>query len=180
MKTLAFEYLIKELDKISGKSLLTPLRAIKILFFVCMAECHGKKNESTLLDVFDDFRAYPYGHLEENIFKILVNQSDEKLKYYKIQDNILIPNDCVCNLNQEVDLAVREKIDLGIKKLLEHNSKFLDYSGTDLIDLSHSYFSWADANRKKEEQGHVVKIEKDTMIMEDKIYRVSKLWNMMF
>ena len=143
-KIEAFEYLLFKLDewhtvqnKNGRQNDLSILKSLKLLFFIS-AVGTKKDSESTLLDeVFDNFVAMPYGHVEIDVYSsiksnLLRNASIDNSK------TLILESFNVAN----VDIDVRIKIDTSIQNLKNINSGLINMNAFDLVELSHSWYSW--------------------------------------
>lgn len=152
MKKLAFEYVLYKLvdwyknassEKIMDYSAfntsndLSKLKVIKLHFFVAAIDSRN----NSLLETFNNFYAMPYGHVESDIYNDINN-----LERFSISNSaLLIKNDFLKNLHtsfDSLDNYTKKAIDKAIQILGEENKDLITYPALDLVELSHTYFSW--------------------------------------
>lgn len=150
MKKLAFEYVLYkliewyksakgQLDNVSFNQSndLSKLKVIKLHFFVSSVN----SNKNSLLALFDNFYAMPYGHVESDLYNSITS-----LERYTIDTKILkINEEYIYNLDSsftKLTLGYKNEIDEAIQSLNLENSSLITYSALDLVELSHNYFSW--------------------------------------
>jgi len=142
IKKSAFEYFLLKVLSVNN-SLETNdfslLKVMKLLFFTSAVSYYDYKEGDSLLDnVFNKFKALPFGHVETNIYGYLKN---------KDFNNIVINNKCskILNTNQiieNVNTDLKFKIDNSITALLDINQELFSISAFDLVELSHKWYSW--------------------------------------
>lgn len=141
IKKQAFEYLLtqmllwgEEMNPIVHNSAFTRLKVLKLLFFTAAI-----KNEQgqDLLDVFDNFYALPNGPVESDIYNCITS---DNLTFYSFKDFSL----SVKKQYNENELAeaIRTRIDIAVSTLKQKNRRLVQYSAVQLVELSHSWFSW--------------------------------------
>lgn len=140
----AFEYLVfkllewnKSLNKGNESNDISVLKALKLLFFVS-AVGTTKNSQNTLLDdVFDNIVAMPYGHVESDIYFAIKNN---KLNRISIDNTktIIPPNFDIA----EINIDLRTKIDTSLEALKSINLNLIKMNAFDLVELSHSWYSW--------------------------------------
>jgi hypothetical protein len=141
------------------------LKVLKLLFFVCSCRAHL---DSSLIDIFDDFYAMPFGHIEKDILSLL-KQNNGKFENIEITDSKTIFN----NLFTECpdDKEILKSIDDSIDYLKEKNPILINYSALSLVDLSRIFYSWNRYYRlAKKDNTYSMKIPKEFIISEDKIF----------
>jgi uncharacterized phage-associated protein len=149
-KIRAFEYVVqglanwfKECSHISdnrsfnNNNDLNKLKILKLHFFVTAA----KSDDNQLLNVFNNFSAMPYGHVESDIYNAL-----DSLERYDISNyRLTIKDDYLDTLSQSFDSLeswIKDEIDASIKVLRKINNIIILYTAFQLVELSHSWFSW--------------------------------------
>jgi hypothetical protein len=149
MKTQAFEFVVFELinwyklqnsiidnDQFNLRNDFNKLKVIKLHFF---ASAINSKNNS-LLSVFDNFYAMPYGHVESDIYNNWNN-----FTFYTIDTKKLTIKD-TDTLSRESFVLVSESLKLEITKAVEDlkqtNPSLINYNSLQLVELSHKWFSW--------------------------------------
>ncbi|WP_020214991.1 type II toxin-antitoxin system antitoxin SocA domain-containing protein [Flavobacterium rivuli] len=144
IKIEAFEYLLfmlVEWHKSENNGIqnndISILKALKLLFFVS-AVGTTRKSESTLLDdVFDNFVAMPYGHVESDIYSAI---KDNLLVSSKVDNSKTLIIDGYCIM--QIDLNLKLRIDTSVNCLKKINPKLINMNAFDLVELSHAWYSW--------------------------------------
>ena len=148
-KIEAFEYLLFELvnwfmnkknisnyEDFNKNNDLNKLKVIKLHFFVTAIN----SNNNNLLEVFNKFCAMPYGHVESDIYNSL-----GKLNFFTVDVKKLIINDLNTidsNCFKNVEEIIKNQIKESIEKLKITNPNIINYNALDLVELSHTWFSW--------------------------------------
>lgn len=142
MKTNLFEHFLKRLvewycdyysidyKEFNGHELndLSKIKVIKLHFFACST------NERAL-DIFNNFHAMPYGHVESDVYSNLNN-----LNYFTVDNTRLLMNVDIDQINiNDIDLEV---IDFMVENLKNENCNLISFKPFELVDLSHRWFSW--------------------------------------
>src|SRR5690606_6789434 len=117
-------------------------------------------------NVFNNFVAMPYGHVESDIY--------ENIKQKQIK-NIIINNSHSKILDSfSIDSysnELKNKIDDSFEMILKANPNLIKYSSFDLVDLSHSWYSWQYCfNKAKKENSYSKSIPTQLIKEEEKIY----------
>ncbi|GGA87450.1 hypothetical protein GCM10008015_30130 [Flavobacterium palustre] len=140
----AFEYLVfkllewnKSLNNGSENNDISVLKALKLLFFVS-AVGTTKNSQNTLLDdVFDNIVAMPYGHVESDIYFAIKNKRLRRISIDNTKTTILPDFEVT-----EINIDSRTKIDTSIGVLKTINPNLIKMNAFDLVELSHSWYSW--------------------------------------
>ncbi len=144
LKIKAFEYVLYKLDEwykekntSSTHNDISVLKGLKLLFFVSAVDSK-KDSDETLLDVvFNNFVAMPYGHVESDVYSNIKSNSHK---------SIVIDNNKTTISNStkilELDNNIKTKIDNSINKLKGINADLINMSAFNLVELSHSWYSW--------------------------------------
>lgn len=141
-KNLAFEYFVsrllewyQEVIEDSKNNDFSTLKVLKLLFFASAVGTEkGQKN--TLLDApFNTFYAMPYGHVESDIYSIIRNNQLPNLKITNSSATFV-------NIINYPDGDLKNKIDFSIQKLKQENIKLITMSPFELVELSHTWYSW--------------------------------------
>ena len=146
LKNNAFQYLMfrliewyKESYKTSSQpNDLSVLKSLKLLFFVSAVDTKiDKKN--TLLDnnLFDKFVAMPFGHVESEIYTSIKNNEFEQVE---ITNKLTTLKGNIEDLKTPKHIA--DLIDSSINSLKKINPRLINSSAFDLVELSHSWYSW--------------------------------------
>lgn len=112
----------------------TRLKALKLLFF--SAAIKNEKGED-LLDVFDNFYALPNGPVESDIYNYITSDT---LMFYSFKGFILSRKKEYCD--SELSDYLQKRIDESIIALRKTNEDIVTYSAEQLVNLSHTWFSW--------------------------------------
>lgn len=149
IKIETFEYVLFELvnwfmnkknisnyDDFNQNNDLNKLKVIKLHFFVTAID----SNNNNLLEVFDKFFAMPYGHVESDIYNSLgkLNFFTVDVKKLIINDLKTFDEDCFINVEKEIKNQIKE----SIEKLKVTSPNIINYNALDLVELSHTWFSW--------------------------------------
>lgn len=175
-KILAFEYVLYKLvewhKEVTGleHNDISILKALKLLFFISAVE-YDKETKATLLDiVFNKFVAMPYGHVETEIYDIVKNG---ELTNVTIDTNETIIHDNFDPIQQVTD-DIRSIIDKAIQVLKSLNNNLIEYTSFQLVDLSHSWYSWKYYFSKAQSSGvSSISIPSSVIKSEDKFYELS-------
>ncbi len=128
-KIAVFKFLIEEMKKAGFSQLKgeygkdSKLAAQKLLFFICLMEKKLKGNNATLFEIFDNFYALPYGHVESDILSFL-------------NDNLHPTRDFELN-----DTDKQKYIDI-INSITKKYPFLKNINTSDMINFSHSLPSW--------------------------------------
>lgn len=143
-KIKAFEYLViklsdwyKELNKnISFENNdLNKLKILKLHFFVSAVNANEKKEG--LLNIFDNFYAMPYGHVESDVYS-KINQF-ESMRIDR--SGLAFTKSLPINYFADIEEIIPE-IDQSISNLRSINNDLINYKALDLVNLSHTWYSW--------------------------------------
>jgi len=180
-KILYFEYTINkliewyvELGNEEESNNFSVLKSLKLLFFVSAATAEPNKKSLLLEDVFSEYYALPYGHVESSVYDAIKGKSGV-LNYYKINNNKASKLDEVeLSFFDTIDQEVKIEIDNSIQYLKEKNKMLVKMSPFDLVNLSHAWYSWQkyyqlakDANSLRS------KIPYEIIKAEDKIFSLN-------
>lgn len=145
LKINAFEYVLYKLDEWykeknapnTQNNDISILKALKLLFFTSAVDSR-KEESDTLLDiVFDKFVAMPYGHVESDVYSNIKSDSHKNIK---IDNNKTTITNLATIL--QLDNVIKTKIDDSIFKLKGINPELINMSAFELVELSHSWYSW--------------------------------------
>ena len=175
-KILAFEYLLFKLVEwhrdVSGNDSndISILKALKLLFFVSVVK-YEKDSEATLLDdVFNKFVAMPFGHVETEIYDFVKNNELKNVTIDIKKTVIKETFDPIIDVEEEI----RSKIDRAIEALRQYNNNLILYTSFQLVDLSHSWYSWKYYFEKaKESKSKSILIPSSVIKSEDKFFELS-------
>lgn len=173
-KLACFEYMLDEFlewDKlINGSSVDSPekftkLKVIKLNFFAS-AILSNKDNEG-LLKIFDKFHAMKYGHVESDILSLC-----QKMDRYYFEDNILKKRSTVVDSHLEIEPADKKLIYNSIQKLMTSNEDLIKYTPSQLVNLSHLWYSWKSLFTQKRRSNSIL-IDSYIIRTEPKIFELS-------
>jgi hypothetical protein len=116
-----------------------------LTFFTTAADCRTLEDSFLVTEVFDNYVAMPYGHVESNIYSQLKAKAGQL-------SNIQITKSSATYLpdgSKESILEVLapypeivQRIDDAHQKLRSINPKLITMKPFYLVDLSHTWFSW--------------------------------------
>ncbi len=174
-KYLAFEYVLLKLEEWfyennpdTTSNDLSILKSLKLLFFVSAVNSN-KNSTSTLLDYpFDNFVAMPYGHVESDVY--------DALKRKLLENSTVDISSCTITNKENIlglDDSLKSKIDNSILKLKLINKSIINFSSFELVELSHSWFSWRkNYNEALKNNIFSFKINIEDIKSEEKFYQI--------
>jgi uncharacterized phage-associated protein len=180
-KLLYFEYTIKsllrwyeELGLQGDQNNFSVLKSLKLLFFVSAAKSESSKKSLLLEDVFDEFYALPYGHVESSVYKE-IKVLDGNLNYYQINNSRV---SCLDNADlkvfEDLNTEITEEIDASIQYLKDTNKYLVRMSPFDLVNLSHAWYSWQKYYQLAKDSGSLSsKIPFEIIKSEDKLFKLN-------
>jgi uncharacterized phage-associated protein len=144
---------------------LSTLKILKLIFFVTAVDTDSNSQDSLLDTVFDNFYAMPYGHVESDVYSIikekLINGISINNKNTTISDSS----------NYILDEFLSNKIESSINKLKHLNPHLIELTSFDLVELSHSWYSWQYFYSLAEKRGlNSLEIDNYVIKEEDKIF----------
>ncbi len=147
------------------------LKSMKLLFFVTAIDTSNPLN---LLDnVFDNFCAMPYGHVESDVYDQIkrskgilnLNIIDSQKTEQKTFDISLL----------NLELKYTDLIDKNINKLVQNYPNLIKLKAFQLVDLSHKWYSWIQAiSDAQKEQSWSKLIDREMIKKEQKIFTLSQ------
>lgn len=147
-KLLYFEYILDKLLYwyVEGGSLeqandLSILKSIKLLFFVSAVRANPGNDNNLIENVFNEFTAMPYGHVESDIYSILKRRNGD-LNCFRFEENSLIRKIDFEPYSVTLEQIFLDEIDLSINQIKEINFNLINESPFNLVELSHAWFSW--------------------------------------
>lgn len=151
---------------------LSTLKVLKLLFFVSAAKASSDDDHSLVDDVFDNYKAMPYGHVESDVYNYIRNNNGD-LEYFKIDNLRTLTKDGanIPSLEASLDGAIKSKIDDSVDYLKKRNNDLIKLSAFDLVELSHLWYSWK-KNYQPNEQEEVrsFRIDKADIKIEAKVF----------
>ena len=180
-KILYFEYTIsklldwyKQLGNDESKNNFSVLKSLKLLFFVSAAKAEPGKKSLLLEDVFTDFYALPYGHVESVIYDSIKGEGGN-LKYFKLSSIGLSVNDVGEDDSfKNLDNNIKQEIDDSIDYLKSKNKYLVTMFPFDLVNLSHAWYSWQQYYKIAKGSGNSsIHIPPDVIKDENKIFTLS-------
>lgn len=137
------------------------LRCISLLFFVSTIEAEG--DNVGLLDIFDNYYAMPYGHIEGDVYKAI--------RCKPTQTNIFYFNPLEMVAKGDVNFAdIDPKVDSAIDKLISVYPELIaENTSLQLVGLSRRHFSWRYYfNEARKKDIYVEKVPVDILIKQGK------------
>lgn len=114
------------------------LKALKLLFFVSAVNASNNNNNSLLDNIFTDFVAMPYGHVESDIYDAI---KEGKLEVFNLSNL-----SCTKKEGVEIDInfnnQIKDKVDEAIESLRNQSPNLIKLSSFALVELSHAWYSW--------------------------------------
>ncbi|SDE81153.1 Panacea domain-containing protein [Riemerella columbipharyngis] len=163
-KIPAFEYILLKLNdwyhevfpnKKEEENDISILKAMKLLFFTASVNRSDKGGEhEDLLDIFGNFQAWPYGHVEADVYNNFRNSTNIVLDRHKLIISNIEAIENWANKNPELS----NKINGSIKALKEKNIDLIKKGAFDLVDISHSYLTWIYYHQYRKEHNTTIPI----------------------
>lgn len=145
-KTIAFEYVMYRLFHGRNSRDISKLKALKLLFFVCAAETLLENDQygdsSSLLELFDNFQAMPYGPVEVDCYNSILDSNGDLNTVFIEERRGHLKKTTDENSFEQLDEQIRIRIDYAVDILLDTNKKIVDYTPFELVDLSHMWSCW--------------------------------------
>ncbi|WP_052181123.1 type II toxin-antitoxin system antitoxin SocA domain-containing protein [Alistipes sp. ZOR0009] len=111
----------------------TKLKLIKLNFF--LSAVNAKEDSDGLLNIFDNYFAMPYGHVESDVYSSIAD-----LTRYNIGNT---GTDLKPGANVTFNtIEHQEEIDRAIESLKRENKDLINYGAFKLVELSHQWYSW--------------------------------------
>jgi uncharacterized phage-associated protein len=108
---------------------LSVLKVLKLLFFVSAVNANKDEHSILLEDIFSDYAAMPYGHVESRIYDY-IKSNKGKLRYFSIDNHrtIRILDNDINNLREEIGTSIQNEVEQSITALKERNFSLIYYS----------------------------------------------------
>lgn len=152
-------YELNPSKEVSGENDLSILKSLKLIFFLSPLDFNQRK----LLDDNFKFEAWALGPVEVDIYdnrsNLELDLNNKKTNYQNLLKHSFN------ELTTEDKLFI-EKI---VFQLKEKNNKLINYSATQLVNLTHKYSSWINNYKTNSSKGDCV-ISKEQIIEEEKYY----------
>jgi len=140
---------------------LSKLKVIKLHFFAC-------STTNDALDIFNDFHAMPYGHVETDVYNGLNNMKFFKITKSRMEIEPEGMEFLKLNLDEEYKIAK-----VMVKNLKYINMDLIKYKAFDLVELSHKWFSWRYTFKEaRQANSYSKKINPDLIKEEKKYYNI--------
>lgn len=172
-KIPCFEFMIDQLidwvNEFEGEPYkeLNLLKVIKLNFFITAAS--SSEDNPGLLEVFDNFYALPYGHVESSVYTA-VKSSNELSKYKITAKGIEIIDDKVSS-NSQIGDKYQDLIKTAIEDIKKKDEEFVLKSPMYLVNLSHEWRSWRVMYQiAKAQNKHAIKIPNSLIQTDNKIF----------
>lgn len=181
-KISTFEYIVfqlinwyKEAYGLEGNRAFNPendlsiVKVIKLSFFVV-----ANKHE-TLLRTFDKFYAMPLGHVEREVYDYIRSNNGSFTSFTISPSGTIIKRDFIESLSEEnfsnVDSTIKQSIKTSIQELKNSNRNLIKYTGYQLVELSHMWYSWKRTFALSRSMGsNSRQIPSETIAEENKIF----------
>jgi uncharacterized phage-associated protein len=119
---------------------LSKLKIVKLTFFASAIK-FGPREESDLLDIFDNFHAMPLGPIESDLLDAHNNGTIQRF---------VVDNKCLIIKEEgslkggfdKIDPAQKDEIDSAIKELKKVNPGLIGYYARQLVGISHEWSCW--------------------------------------
>lgn len=111
----------------------------KLLFLV--SAVNASDEDLGLLNIFDKFYAMQYGPVELDIYSAMVNDGFKNLKFDKIK--IIHGREEI--MNMQCDNESLNTIKKSVEALKNINKYIINYSATQLINITHKWDCWNNA-----------------------------------
>ena len=149
------------------KSDFTKLKLIKLNFF--LSAVNANEDSDGLLDIFDNYYAMPYGHVESEVYDNIPDLN----KY--IITNKGVDYKCRDYDYPHLVKGVKDRIDSAIASLKKENSDIIKYGAFKLVELSHQWYSWINMyNLAKMRNAKSIHIPSELIKNESKIFEVEE------
>jgi hypothetical protein len=181
-KILYFEYVLQELfnwyvgiTKVKYPNDFSILKSLKLLFFVVAASTRTKKESLLLNNVFNDFVAMPYGHVESNLYDLLRREQGQLSKFNLNNEGLIEKDDpgwdlLLTELNSEILTEITD----AISYLRTQNKDLVLLTPFDLVNLSHAWHSWKSYyNKALRNNVRSEKIPIKVIETEDKVFNLT-------
>lgn len=135
LKKKYFEAILSELlawHKENTKSTENDLSKLKILklLFLCVAK------DEKALEIFDNFEAWPLGPVEKDVYDFITSGL---LELYTVNDRKTIKKDSHSSIQSDDITEFSKKL---VQKLKDINPDLIEFSASDLVDLTHQWECW--------------------------------------
>ncbi|MGK6350373.1 hypothetical protein [Parapedobacter sp. DT-150] len=136
---------------------LSKLKVVKLHFFACSTSHEA-------LEIFDDFRAMPYGHVESEVYNALSTLEHFDVTNFKL---LIRPGSNLNDIQHEQSFVMDEIVN----NLKTQNFDLISLPPFDLVELSHRWFSWRYTFEQARNSGFYSKpISKELIQQETKLY----------
>nr|WP_258691450.1 Panacea domain-containing protein [Tenacibaculum aquimarinum] len=130
-----------------------------------LVDTNSNSQDSLLDTVFDNFYAMPYGHVESDVYSIIKENLIEGVSINNKNTTLST------STNYILDKTISKKIQDSINKLKHLNPHLIELTSFDLVELSHSWYSWQYYYSLAQKQGlNSLEIENSVIKDEDKIF----------
>lgn len=173
-KNQAFEYFVLKLiewfqEVNEGVQIndLSTLKVLKLLFFNSAIDSQKGEIDTLLDNPFNRFYAMPYGHVESDIYNSIRHNELPNLKIDNtssrfVNTNVIFP-----------ECEIKNKIDVSISKLKKENVDLINMTSFQLVELSHSWYSWKFYYSKAKKNGSYSELIPNEIIKsEQKFYQL--------
>ena len=147
---------------------LNSLNLTSFLFLTVAATANSEEN--SLLEIFDNFEAQPYGNIE-----IDIRENFKKFNRFSFTDSgsIIWSYPPVGGYYDEIESDI-PKIRASVAKLKELSPDLINYYPFQLVELVHYYYSWQVAYKQAKTEGKLTyPVNLDNIRKESKLFRLS-------
>lgn len=135
-----FLWLIHErliIDRNLGNEKFSILKVFKLLFLVSAFSSDILSEKEDLLNDFNDFRAFPLGPVETDVYDYVKN----KMTNFELTRNGLKLMDSSFNPDM-IEIPKRETLNQAFNEFVSTHEKVFYYPAHKLVDLTHEWPSW--------------------------------------
>jgi hypothetical protein len=153
---------------------LSILKTMKLLFFMVAADSTPAGDGVLLKQVFTDFRALPYGHVEGEIYSE-INRCHGKFSHFTIDTNETRRIEGAGMDELTIEEEYKHAMDQAIHTLKIQNPDLIVMKPFDLVELSHQWFSWkSNFMKARKENKYSREIPAEDIRREWKVFRLIK------
>jgi hypothetical protein len=124
----------------NSKNDLSKLNIVKLTFYTSAIKFEPRE-ESDLLDIFDNFHAMPLGPIESDLLNA---HNDGEIRRFVADNKCLAVKEegFLSSSFDKIDPALKDEIDSAIKELKKVNPGFIGYYARRLVGISHEWSCW--------------------------------------
>jgi uncharacterized phage-associated protein len=155
---------------------LSTLKVMKLLFFMVAADKSIRDEHALVDEVFDNFCALPYGHVESDIYNELIAKKGD-FSHFMItnEETIRKEGTRIAELKERLMPETVDRMEMAINNLKSYNIGLILLKPFDLVDLSHQWYSWRrNFNLARAAKTFSRKIPNEDIKSEFKVFRLIK------